>query len=431
MAKKSWRVWFNNTLPSRLHDKIEPEEIGNVGPSAGEKIVPRVFKPDDEQFIDNPYLVFDYLREFEPLHRADTGAWVLTRYNDVVNALLDPRFGNAPSEHAAVNARNRDKYVCADVVSHILPFLDEPGHAKPRAIIMRRFRRYLRQHPVSYSRMARDQFEKLSSPDQFDWLKDFATPLTCTVFSRILDLPSGDGQQLLRWAEDLLYLFTALPSEEKRVVIDRSLTDFRSYLGEHSDQDKVSLFSRLLEPDDSGDSLSREQVIDNLMLIFADGIGNTDKAMAGAITTLKRHPEQFQLLMDNQNLMQQAVDECLRFESPAQYIGRIAREDVVLYGQTIKKNDTLLLALSAANRDPAVFERPEEFDITRYPNPHISFGKSRHSCIGAPLVRQEMAGVLSELMPVLAETEILFDQQQWDYRPGHRWLKNCPARRVN
>lgn len=429
MAEPAWSRWLTSYLPAKILDKIEPENIGSSGPLTGERVIPRLFKPDAPGFIEDPYPVFDYLREFEPLHRADMGAWVLTRHGDIVNALIDPRLGNSPSEHAAVHARNRERYVCADVANHILPFIDAPAHTRPRAIIMRRFRRHLKNRPLPYVELAQQQLQALSDRRSFDWLSDFATPLACRVFCRILQLPEQDHQKLLAWGEHVLYLFTVLPSDEVRRSIDQSLTDFRLYLGEHCQGTGNLLYEALLQPDDEGEALDEQQVIDNLMLIFADGIGNTDKAMATAISCLKRHPDQLQLLLDQPGLLPGAVDECLRYESPAQYIGRVALEDMSLYGQTIKKNETVLLVLASANRDPRVFDKPECFDISRYPNPHISFGKSRHSCIGAPLVKQEMAEVLGELLPMLSRIEINFEQLEWDYRPGHRWLKSCPMHR--
>ncbi len=430
MAKKPWARWLTSYLPAKLFDRIEPEQIGAHGSLEGERVVPRIFKPDEPDFISDPYPVFAYLREFEPLHRADTGAWVLTRYHDIVNALLDPRLGNSPSEHAAVHAKNRNKYVCADVANHILPFLDAPDHNRPRAIIMRRFRRYLKNHPVPYLDLARQQLQLLSDRSGFDWLTDFATPMACRVFCHILQLPEADQARLLKWGEHVLYLFTVLPSDEMRQSIDESLTEFRQYLSEHSQSATDSLYAQLLQPDEDGEGLSEQQVIDNLMLLFADGIGNTDKAMVSAIVTLQQHPDQLARLLEQPELLPRAVDECLRYESPAQYIGRVALEDITLYGQTIGQNDTVLLALGSANRDAAVFPQAERFDITRYPNPHISFGKSRHACIGAPLVRQQMIEVLSELLPMIANIEISEQALQWDYRPGHRWLKSCPVQRV-
>ena len=426
MDKEQWRVWLTNYLPSRVADKVEPEMIGQHGCASGTRIEPRVMKPDDDDFVIDPYPVFRYLRHFEPLHRSDTGAWVLTRHADILQALADPRLGNAPSEHAAVNARNRDRFVCADVAANILPFINPPQHTLPRAIVSRRFHQYLRQHPVPYREFAREQLARVSDKPRIDCLGDFATPLACRVFMHLLQLPDEDQEKLIDWSEHLLYLFTALPSEDLRQAIDRALGEFRAYLSDHYDSSPCVLHQLLQAADENGRRLEPQQIIDNLMLLFADGIGNTDKAMASTLVCLQRHPEQLRRLQQDPSLVAPAIDECLRFESPAQYIGRVAREDVEWYGQTIKANETVLLVLASANRDETVFNNPDQLDITRTPNPHVSFGKSRHSCIGGPLVRQELVEVVSELLPVIEQIEVDFDKLVWDCRPGHRWLSYCP-----
>ena len=136
-CRKAWRRW-------RLRESDEPVPPGISGGHAGAAHPEqRLFDPQHPEFVRNPYPLFDYLRNNQPVQRGATGAWVLSRYQDVADALVDARLGNAPSEYATVNRRNRDQYLCARVANDILPFLDPPAHNAPRLAMMNDMRRRL------------------------------------------------------------------------------------------------------------------------------------------------------------------------------------------------------------------------------------------------------------------------------------------------
>jgi cytochrome P450 len=430
MFKRLIRSTLEHLYLYRIQKYLEPEKITAEIKEQNEHAILTKLDPAHPLFICNPYPTLAYIRKFEPLHRSQTGAWVLTSYDDIVMALGDERFGNAPSEYALVHNRNRDKYVCANVVQNIIPFMDPPHHARPRVLLSRQFHRFLKDHPPAMEDIARKLLEELKNKNGADLLHDFSTPYALRVFSSMMGIPAEDEALLRSWSEDFFYLFTMIPSESIRQQVDRSLTDFRHYfantLKRCRQQPSDSLIGYFAAADQDGKKLSEEEIIDNCMLIFADGIENVDKSIVSAWMLLQQHSDQLKLLIEKPKLLPQAVDECLRYESPAQYVGRVAREDIELYGQVIKKNEIILLMIAAANRDPDIFDQAESFDITRQNNPHISFGKSRHSCIGGPLVKQEMEAALSVMLPENGELGIMLDQLQWDFRAGHRWLKKCP-----
>jgi pimeloyl-[acyl-carrier protein] synthase len=163
-----------------------------------------------------------------------------------------------------------------------------------------------------------------------------------------------------------------------------------------------------------------------LMLLFADGVENVDSMIANAVAALLQNPGQLALLQAQPQLMSQAVDECLRFESPAQFVGRVALEDIELQGVSVAQGSGVLLVIGAANRDPRQFGNADGLDITRSPNPHLSFGKGKHACIGGPLVRQEVEQALAVLLDSLTDLELVQPELQWQQRLGHRWLQALP-----
>lgn len=384
------------------------------------------FDPQDPHFVADPYPLFCYLREYDPIQRGSTGAWVLSRYDDVSAALIDDRLGNAPAEYATVNERNIERYLCASVANNILPYLDPPEHTAPRRLIAQSFQRFVRSHPPPMRKIAERRLAALAARPGFDLLHDFATPYAAEVFCHVLGLDQRQLPELLEWSDWFFYLLTVIPSQQARIQIDHALEQLRIRFADlvksrlrNPGEDYVSA---LLRANRESGTIAREQLVDNLMLLFADGVGNVDKGVCAAAALLLRYPGQCERLRHDPALLPRAVDECLRFESPAQFIGRVATGALEIRGQALRKNDVVLLLLGSANRDPEQFEDADEFDIGRYPNPHLSFGRSRHACVGASLVRLEIQAAIEAFVPVASDFELVSNELQWQLRMGHRWL---------
>ena len=385
-----------------------------------------MFDPFDDTFVNDPYPVFATLREREPVHRSKTGAWVLSRYSDVIAALGDSRLGNAPSPYAVVNPRNRHRYVCADVANNIIPFIDPPTHSLPRKLISKTFHEHLKRNPPDIKKLARQLIQPYQSSGEFDVVNDFGTPLSVSVISQILGIPKEDELLLKQWSTWFFYLFTMIPSEEVRKQLDEVLTQFRDYFAGLISSRRASLrddlISGLILARDEGQGLSEAQLIDNCMLLFSDGVENVDSAIANAVAILLQYPDQMELLRSQSELLPSAVDECLRYESPAQFIGRVVLEDIPIHGVTIPAKSTVLLMLASANRDPEKFEQADRFNIMRAPNPYLSFGKGRHACVGGSLVRMEMEAALAVILEYFPGLAMKEDTLTWTPRLGHRWL---------
>jgi len=187
------------------------------------------------------------------------------------------------------------------------------------------------------------------------------------------------------------------------------------------------LISRLLDKREEGAVFSDSELVDNCMLLFADGIGNVDSGLANLLAVLLQNPQQLAQLYHKPELIPQAVDEGLRLESPGQFISRIATEDMQWQGQQIKQYQAIFLLLGSANHDEAVFAEPEVFDLQRDNlNESLSFGRSSHSCVGAHLVRLEMQAALRMLLAHFSEISLRQKQLHWRRRRAHRWLESLP-----
>lgn len=359
------------------------------------------------------------------------GAWLLTGHREILDALANPALGNAPSRHAVLSARNRERYVSADVAHNILPFMDKPAHIAPRRIIAGAFRAHLKARPPRADDIARRFVSQLAEAGRFDALTDFGKPFSVEVIADMMGLPAEDRPQLCRWSNFFFYLFAPMPSEAARVEVDAALDEFRTYfqalIAARRANPGSDFISRLIVAEDEGERLTEAQLVDTCMLIFADGIENVDAGIANTLLALHRHPAEFERVRADAGLVSAAVQEGLRFDSPAQMIARVAMADIELGGRQIKRDAGVFLALASANRDPAVFADPDRFDLGRDFTPLLSFGKGRHSCIGAPLVRLQIEAALKALFATGRRIEIADRNLEWMPRVGHRWLKRLPV----
>ncbi len=387
-----------------------------------------IFQPGNPDFIRDPYPIYKILRENAPVHQTTQGLWVLSRYEDVIAGLKDARFSNAPAPFALVNKRNIDRYFAAKVANGIIAFLDSPDHLRPRRLIAGACNAYFKDKEVLVRDVADSLLSKLRDKRQVEFVQDFAVPFATLSICRIMGFPDSDQAILKSWSNLFFYLFHSIPNEDVLQDVNRSLQEFRKYVQEQVALRKRKptddLLSFLLQARRADEVLSEEEVVDNAMLLTADGIENVQAGLATAVYTLLRNPDQLRRMKLDDRLVPSAVQECLRFESPGQYQGRIARETLVIGGKTIKAYSVVLLALASANRDPAAFPDPDRFDIGRTGLRNVSFGAGRHACIGGMLVEIEFSAALRALFSASTTMRILGNNVEWASRAGHRW----PAR---
>ncbi|MFQ5565859.1 MAG: cytochrome P450 [Paracoccaceae bacterium] len=384
-----------------------------------------LFDPFNPEFVQDPYPVYQILRDHDPVHRTAFGAWVLTRHEQIVAALKDPRLSNAPAPYAVVNRRNRERYTAADVANTIIPFLDPPEHTAPRRLIANEFHAHLKDREGMIEGIADDLLTGLRGTPEIEFLRDFATPFSVAAISRFMGYPEQDADLLKGWSNWFFYLFTAIPSAEVLQGVNRALTEFREYSRQIVEQRRRTpeddLISRLLHARREGYALSERELIDNCMLICADGIENVESGLATAVATFLQHPDQLDRMMRHPELMENAVEEVIRHQPPAQFIGRIALDQIEIGGKTIRPRDVVLLVLASASRDPRAFPDPDRFDIEREDLRHLSFGRGRHSCIGGGLAAKEFQIALRAIFDGSRGISLKQPEITWIARMGHRW----------
>jgi cytochrome P450 len=378
------------------------------------------------EFFNDPYPYYKYLRNNEPAHWTKQGCLLLTRQEQVLRALKNPVLGSAPADFATTHPRNRQRFVCADVASNLLPFLDGSDYVRTRQFLGPVLRKTFEESPPDTEGPARRILEPLLEKGTFDVLTDFGRPLSLQVICKFMGIPLDNQDDLCRWTDNFFRIFAPLPKAAERNLIDEGLTQFRGYFRDIVERCRRSpgddFISRLILKKIDGAGMSDEQIIDNCMLVFADAIENVDAAIAGALLALHQHPKEFRKLRKQPELLPGAVEESLRFDAPGQTAPRIVRDDTQIEGVTARRNSVVLLGLGSSNRDESVYKNPDVFDLSRPKQEHLSFGKGNHSCLGFFVVRSEMQAALGALIEGTRDIEVHDHDLSWEHRPGHRWL---------
>lgn len=367
---------------------------------------------------EDPYPIYKQLRQSDPVYWDDSlPAWILTRYEDVALALKDPRFSSRRVAHARSRFPDPSLAPLFDTLAGRMSDHDPPDHQRLRALVHDAFIRTSVQQWTPRITARIDLL--LAAAEQrghVDFIADFAIPLPLLAILEIVGIPATDRQRVKNWCDDFavvaLNFFAHISAQDLQRGL-RSIMEFRQYLGERMGElqgsSRSDLLSSLVQAEHEGSRLSVDELLANTLLLLAAGNETTTCVLGNGLGALLQHPDQLELLRSNPALIPAAVEEFLRFDSPVQFLGRIAVDDISLGGATIHRGDLVLAVLAAANRDPARFADPDRFDVTRSPVQHVAFGHGPHFCVGAQLARLETQLAIAALLSRFASIELDID----------------------
>jgi cytochrome P450 len=256
-------------------------------------------------------------------------------------------------------------------------------------------------------------------PSEIDVVSAFATPLPVRVIARVLGLPLDTYDNLKEWSTTMALALEPTARRRHREAANDAAVALMKHLRELVADRRASrsddVVSLLLAAED-GDQLSEEELVSQLVLLFVAGHETTTSLIGSGLLALARHPEEQQRLREDPSLGPAAVEEMLRYESPANTVARIVYEGISVGGKRIEEGQLMLCMSGAANRDPDVFAAPDHFEIGRSPNPHVSFGGGVHFCLGAPLARLEAQICFERLLGTFRNLEVVEGGVRWrDY----------------
>jgi len=392
----------------------------------------------DSNFITDPYRAYTYLRTAGPLHWIDkfrNGAWVVTRYADVLTGLHDARLSSQRS-HTLTAALPRDVQsefaTFNQIFSRWMLFLDPPEHSRIRKLLNKEFTPHMiqRMRP-RIERVVNSLLDEVIGKSEMEFMTEFANPLPVRVIAEMLGIPSQDQRDFQIWSDALADFFgnAAASVEAGRRAQDSliNLTEyFRALLPERRANKGDDLVSLLLRVEEEGEMLTGEELLAQCTLLLVAGHETTRNLLGNGMLALIQHPDQFAKLKDDPSLMNLAVHEFARFDSPVQFSGRAATEDFSWHDREIRKGQTVILLLGSANRDPEKFSEPEKLEISRDEGMPLSFGHGTHFCIGAALAYTEAEIAFATLLERASGFRMLDDAPAWRPNMSFRGLNRLP-----
>jgi cytochrome P450 len=248
-------------------------------------------------------------------------------------------------------------------------------------------------------------------------IAQFAYPLPITVIAELLGVEPERRAFFREASEKIAVALGPItdPEVARRATEGRDalIAYFNELIPRRTADPRDDLVSALVQAEHEGDFLNRGELLAMMMLLLVGGHETTVNLIGNGLLALLRHPDQLELLRRGDVAESSAVEELLRYDSPVQYSGRLAKEDIELGGMRIAAGQSVRAIVAAANHDPAVFADPERLDLTREPNPQVAFGSGIHFCLGAPLARLEGAIALASLVRRFPNLRLATDEPRW------------------
>jgi cytochrome P450 len=388
----------------------------------------------EPEVLANPYPLYHKLRSEDPVHwDRFLQTWVVTRYDDVLTVLSSFSADRTPTPEQLSSMGLSALNPIATVMVKQMLFMDAPAHTRLRGLASAAFTPQrvaaLRSHIQD---IAESLIDKVKARGRMDIIADFAAPLPAIVTAEMLGVPTEDHMNLKKWSADfaeMLGNFQHNPDRVSRVLASTNnlVTYFQEAIRAMSKHPKEGLIHSFMTAEVDGDRLSEEEIVANCIVTMVGGQETTTNLIGSGLFTLLRNREQFQQLLDNGDIIPSAVEELLRYESPSQHTGRIARQDVDLGGKKIRKGQAVMAIIAAANRDPERFPDPDRLILDRKDNKHLAFGWSSHFCFGAPLARMEGQLSFEVLLRRLKNLELAPGPPRWRENSGLRGLTALPV----
>ena len=406
--------------------------------------LPTIFEltPLNPDFAADPHSLLDRLRSECPVHRDEMGGtFVLTRHGDVREIVGDRSMWRHPSraEDAAAfqKALVRDTLdgveVDADEAHSSILFLDDPDHARIRGPLSKALYKRVAKCRPQIERVVKDALDGIGEARSFDAMARFALLVPIDAIARILGVDEARLMEFRAWSEGAILSLNPFRTEEQTAQLVTSINALSAYFKElmaaRRAEPRDDLVSDMVQLQAEGTPISDGELSNNLQGLLLGGNLTPTDLIGNAIWLFLKHPDQLAKLKADPSLINNAVEEVLRYESPVDITTRIAPRDMEVGGCPVKQTQSLLMSLRGANRDPEIFADPHRFDITRKDAPHVAFGGGAHLCIGSPLARLEAQIAIPaffERFPTvrLADPEA---PPRWRSLPFFRGLKELPV----
>jgi pimeloyl-[acyl-carrier protein] synthase len=390
-------------------------------------------------FSANPYPLYRFLRRRYPLLRTPIGFWISTRYDNCVAILRDKRF--AAFDLNALDAFPPDDGLKSmrEALQHAIVFRNPPDHTRLRKLMNTFFSpAVVAGLEPTIQRIFDDLLDAVQergsdARGSMDLIADIAFPFPIDVLAEVMGATDEDKPMFRDWMRTLgVPLDPVISANDPGVEVRQAIEAVRRYFSElaadrrtHPREDLISI---MVSAEDRGDLASEEELVFSAMFTLLAGHETTMNMIGNGMLALLRDPDSLARLRNDPSLIDSALDEFLRYDSPVQVTFRTALEDIEVAGRTVPRGEHVVVFLGAANRDPERFADPDKLDIARTDNHHLSFAAGPHRCIGEVLARVEGRVAFETILRRMPKLALADPNPKWRPAMSLRGLKSLPLR---
>jgi cytochrome P450 len=385
------------------------------------------------EFQVNPYPIYAHLRLVGPVHRDEVARMChVVNYSEVQCLLRDSRLAAARTSLFLSEEQRRDFGALARILPDMMVFADPPRHTRLRGLVIKAFTpRVVEGLRARVQAIVDDRISRATQAGTLDVIADLAIPLPTMIIAELLGVPETDRDSLKVWSDDVA-AFIGGPVDHNGVIrADRAIRELSVYFGQAVTRWRRepgdNLISRVIVAEEQGDTLTADELLATCVILLVGGHETTTNLIGNGLLALLRHPDQMQRLRNDPALIGQAVEELLRYDSPAQMTTRLATDDLALGGAEIGKGELIKLWIGAANRDPERFSQPDCLDLGRAENRHLSIGYGAHFYVGASLARLEGQVALATLIARFPNLTLTGEPLEYHGTQVFRALKRLPV----
>jgi cytochrome P450 len=355
-------------------------------------------------FVANPYEQLKALREIgKPVWHEGMQIFLAARHSDANDVFRNKSLGRIFTDKSPAFEWETFNWLHSDSILDSEP----PKHTRLRSLVAKAFNRNkiegMRPAVERITQQLLDAIdEKVKSGESFDLIADYAEPLPVKIIADLLGFPESEEHLLRPWSQSIVKMYEVNPSEQYQIEAKKAAGEFAEYVRNLAEHRKTNpgqdLITDLAMVEENGEKLNSHELVATCVLLLNAGHEASVNAFGNGMVAALERPDQAELLRKNSRaITDTALEEFMRFDAPLHLFERTATINTELGGVKIEKGQKIAALIGSANRDSSVFEKADEMDLTRDPNPHIGFGAGIHFCLGAPLARLEMSVSLPAL----------------------------------
>jgi len=359
---------------------------------------------NNPSFVADPYEQLKALRDIgKPVWHEGMQIFLAARHSDANDVFRNKSLGRIFTDKSPEFEWETFNWLHSDSILDSEP----PKHTRLRSLVAKAFNRNkiegMRPAVERITQQLLDAIdEKVKSGENFDLIADYAEPLPVKIIADLLGFPESEEHLLRPWSQSIVKMYEVNPSQQYQIEAKKAAGEFAEYVRNLAEHRKTNpgqdLITDLAMVEENGEKLNSHELVATCVLLLNAGHEASVNAFGNGMVAALERPDQAELLRKNSRaITETALEEFMRFDAPLHLFERTATVDTELGGVKMEKGQKIAALIGSANRDSSVFERADEMDLTRDPNPHIGFGAGIHFCLGAPLARLEMSVSLPAL----------------------------------